>query len=218
MTGAEFLAYVKRIFIRSDKDTEIYEATTDVIADMRLQLKMQDSKTRASALGGCNNVGDYSLSLPSDFCHLIGDVTMNGDSDETDYGTLNKISIQEYDKKYTQRNMLSTDRDTGIPLDYCLYGTNIFVGPPVDKTDYNFYINYTTEDYTSISASISSVPFTSKYRNVLRMGVLGEMYGLLEQFDEANYWRGLYVDGLLKIKTKEDENVADKELVHYHGI
>lgn len=214
MTGPEFLAYVKRIFIRTDKDTEIYEATTDVIADVRLQLKPEDYKEEAY-IAGITSLGDYRIALPSDFKHLIGDVTV---VDESDNSTrkLTKLSKDAYDEKYGDR--LTSDPLDGFPVDFCIYAEQIYLGPVPDSVSYKYYMNYSTEDYTEIDGDTTSVPFTDRYRNIIRAGVLAEIYSGLEFFDEANYWRSLYIDGLVKIKANDDGNIADGMGVAYHGI
>lgn len=217
MTGTEFLAYVKRVFKRTDKDTEIYEATTDTIADMRLQLRAEDYKEEAY-IAGVTTLGEYRIALPSDFKHLIGDVTIV-DNTGVEVRRLTKISKQEYDKKYADRLYTTTsNQESDMPLDFCIYAEQIYLGPVPDSVSYQYYINYTTEDYTEVSGSTTSVPFTDRYRSIVRAGVLSEIYSGLEQFDESNYWRSLYVDGLVKIKSTDDMNTADYEHIKYNGI
>lgn len=217
MTGSQFLAYVKRIFKRTDKDTEIYEATTDIIADIRLQLKTEAYKEEAYN-AGISALGDYRIALPSDFGHIIGEITLV-DNSGGHTRILKKISKQTYDELYGDRlHSSSSNVDFAMPVHFCIYAKQIFVGPVPDSTAYSYYINYTTENYTEIDASTDPVPFTDRYRSVLRAGVLSEMYTGLEAIDEGNVWRQLYVDGLLKLKKNEDENLADTEGVVYHGI
>jgi hypothetical protein len=217
MTGAEFLAYVKRVLKRTDKDTEIYESTTDVIADIRMQLKTEDYKENI-AITGISTLGEVTLSLPSDFKHLIGDVVFVDDASGYTK-VLNKISKQTYDIMFGDYlHSAVTDMNTGIPSSYCLYGNEILVGPVPDSISYEYYINYTTEDFAEITAVTADVPFSGKYRKILRYGVLADVYEGMEFFEEANQWRALYVDGLMKIKITDDKNVDDKECVAYHGF
>jgi len=217
MTGSAFLAYVKRIFKRTDKDTEIYEATTDAIADIRLQIKAEDFKEEAY-VAGIATLGDYRISLPSDFGHLIGDITLVDDAGGHTR-TLNKISKQAYDEKYGDRlHSDLSDVNDAMPTDFCIYGGQIYLGCVPDDITYKYYINYTTEDFADITAVTADVPFSGKYRTILRAGVLADLYSGLEFFDEANYWRSLFNDGLLKIKANEDDNISSKEGVTYHGI
>jgi hypothetical protein len=217
MTGALFLAYVKRILKRTDKDTEVYEATTDTVADNKLQLKNEDFKTESAALT-ISALYDYAIDLPTSFQHLIGNVTLVDDSSPSDK-VLCKISKQTYDSRYGDRlHTTTSDIDVEEPEDFCIFGGQILLGPVPDSASYNYYINYTTEAYTEVTAVTDPVPFTTLYRSIVRFGVLADVYAGLESFDEANYWRQLYVDGLLKIKANEDDTVGDKEPVTYHGV
>jgi len=102
MDGATFYAYVLRKFIRTDKSTEVYEATTDTIANMLIKFKSDDFKEEAY-ITGISAVGDYQIALPSDFGHLIGNVSVIDTSDDNAYCEMNKISKQTYDEKYADR-------------------------------------------------------------------------------------------------------------------
>lgn len=217
MDGASFLTYVKRILRRTDKDTEVYEATTDTIADIRIQLKTDDYKEEAY-VAGISVLGDYRISLPSDFGHLIGSVTLVDDSSGYTR-TLNKITKQTYDDRYSDRlHSDLSDVNDAMPVDLCIYGGQIFLGPVPDLTTYKYYINYTTEAFTEVTALTTDVPFSGKYRSTLRAGVLAEVFSGMEQFDEAEYWRGKFNEGLSKLKANEDDNVSDRSGVIYHGI
>lgn len=218
MTGAEFLAYVKRKFIREDKDTEIYQATTDIIADIRLQSMSEDYKEEAYSTG-ISTLGEYKLGLPTDFGHLIGDITLIDVDSNSACGTLKKISKQRYDEKYSERLLGDyADMGSGEPYEYCIYGKQLFLGPVPDKTTYKYQFNYTTEDYTEVDASTDPVPFSDKYRNYLRAGVLAELHDGLENFEEAQYWRQMYIDGLNKIYFNDTTNTMDSVGASYSGV
>ncbi len=218
MTGAEFYAYLLRTLKRTDKSTEVYEAMTDTAFDMRLRFYSEDFKTRSSALTGCTTVGDYSLTLPTDFGHLIGQVSMKDDSSEQDYLPLLKISIEEYDRLYPDRQLDAASRDTGVPRHFCIYGGEIFVGPCVDKTTYDFVINYTQEDATDIVAGTVLVPFTDKYREVVKHGVLMRIYRDLEMYQEADIYEVKYEQGIAKIMANDEINSSATSVVRYSGI
>lgn len=218
MTGANFLLYLKRTFKRTDKDTELYEAITDTVFDMRLRFYPEDFKTRSSALTGCTAAGEYQLTLPTDFGHLIGEVSMKDDSVEQDYPPLSKINIETYDRLYPDRMLDSTDRDTGVPRHFCLYGGYIFIGPCVDGTNYKFYINYTQEDATDIAAGTVSVPFTDNYREVVKQGSLMRIKNDLELYEEAQVHERLYEQGIAKIAANDELNSNAVESVRYSGV
>lgn len=216
MTGAELLAYVKRSFKRTDKDDEIYEAMTDVVADVRIQLKTEDYKEEAF-IGGVAALGDYKVAVPLDFQHLIGDVTVVDDGNCVK--TLEKISKQAYDRLYGDRlHSAVADSTSGFPIHYCIYAQQIFLGPVPDSTSYVYQINYTTELYTAITASTDPVPFSEMHRTMLRAGILAEVYAGVEFFDESNYWREIYRSELLKLNSLDANNIADTQGVAYNGI
>lgn len=218
MIGSVFLTYVKRKFKREDKDTEIYQATTDTIADMRLQFKSEDYKEETYS-SGISTIGEYKLGLPSDYGHIIGNISIiDTDADEK-YPTLRKISKEKYDEKYNQRLLTDADSmDTATPTEFCIYAKQIYVGPVPDKTTYRYQFNYTTEDYTEIAADTDPVPFASMYRNVLRSGVLAEIHDGLENFEESAYWRAMYLQGLGKIADNDEDNIRDDDGVQFRGI
>lgn len=218
MTGANFLAYVKRTFKRTDKDTELYEAITDTVIDMRLRFYPEKYKTRSSALTGCSVVGDYTLTLPADFGHLIGEVAIKDDSAEQDYPPLTKISIEEYDRLYPDRILDAANRNTGLPQHFCLYGEEIFVGPCVDKTTYKFYINYTQEDMEDIIAGTADVPFTDKYREVVKAGALKRIYQDLGMYQDSQFQETTYEQGISKIISNDEVNSSANVNIKYSGI
>lgn len=218
MTGANLLAYIKRTFKRTDKDTELYESITDCVIDMRLRFYPEDFKTRSTALTGCTVKGDYSLTLPTDFGHLIGQVSIKDDSSEQYYPPLVKISIEDYDRLYPGRMMDAAQRDTGVPRHFCLYGGDIFVGPCVDKTTYDFLINYTQEAATDIVAGTTSVPFTDKYREVVKAGTLMRIYRDLEMYQEADIQEGHYEQGIGKIIANDEMNSSATGSINYSGV
>lgn len=217
MDGLSFLNYVKRIFKRTDKDTEIYEATTDTIADIRIQMKTEDYK-EDSFVTGISTLGYYTIDLPTSFGHLIGNVTIVDDASGYTK-VLNKISKQTYDEKYGDRlHTDSADVNDDIPEDFCIYSGKIYLGPVPDLTTYKYHINYTTEAFAEVTAATDPVPFTNKYRRTLRAGVLADIYGGLEMFDESAFWEGEYNKGLIKLKANDDDNISNEEGVTYHGI
>ena len=133
MTSTELLAYVLRVFKRTDKDTEVYEAMTDIVADIKYDTKLEAVKEEAYSTG-ITTLGEYKMGIPTDFQSLIGDITIvepnNNDSRE-----LNKISKMEYDLKYPDRLFDAyADMHSGMPCDYCLYANQLF-----NKRYYSYY-------------------------------------------------------------------------------
>lgn len=218
ITGSETYTYCLAILKRTDKSTEVYQSITDTVRDMRLRFRSEDFKSINTALA-ISTIGNYSAALPSDFGHLIGDVMMKETASDEDYLSLNKISIEEYNRKYSSRfNTAVGNKDTGIPYDYCIFGGNLLVGPPVDKTTYEFRFAYSTEDEVEINSATSNVPFTDRYRKTVRYGVLKEMYLLMENYEEADLWSKLYEIDLAKIIENDNQNVKDNLPIKYSGI
>jgi len=217
MTGQQFRDYVIKKFKRTDKDTELYQATTDVIADIRLLFPTERYKEEAY-ITGISTLGDYRIALPSDFGHLIGSLTVVDDDDTTN--TLIKISKQEYDELYPYRLATAVaNRITGYPKHFCIYGEQIFIGPVPDAITYRYQMNYTTEAYTEVTSVTDPVPFTDEYRNILRAGVLYELYNGLEQYEEANYWEQKYLEGVAKMKNNDENNIGNtSSTIAYSGV
>jgi hypothetical protein len=221
MDGATFNTYVLNKFIRTDKTTQLYEATTDTIALMRIKFNADNYKEEAY-LAGISTSGDYKLGVPTDFGQIIGLVRVTETDSDQDYPNLNKISKLEFDERYPDSVLTSaSSKNLGVPRDFCVYAQQILIGPVPDKTTYRYYINYTTEDATDVDASTDPVPFTAelRHRNVLRNGVLFELNDGLENFEEASYYKSLFLDGLNDIILQEARNTDSGGLsVRYNGI
>lgn len=218
MTGANFYTYVIDTFKRTDKSTQVYQAMTDVVMDMRLRFQSESYKTISTALT-ISSLGGYSVALPTDFGHLIGDVICKETTQDIDYDPLNKISIQEFNDKYSARfNTAYGNKLAGIPTDFCVFGGNLLVGPPVDRTTYEFRLAYTQESATDITSVTTSVPFTDKYRKCVRYGVLQLLYEGMELYEESDKWRERYEIDLQKIIENDKQNVRDNGFIAYSGI
>ena len=220
MTGTEFLAYVKRKFKRTDKDTELYEAMTDTIALMKIKFK-SDKYKEETAVSGISTLGEYRLGLPSDFGHIIGNISITDTADDSQYDPLKKISKQKYDELYTDRLLTAVGNvNTALPRHFCVYSDQLYLGPVPDKTTYKYQMNYTTEESTDVVAGTDPVPFTQelRFRNVLRNGVLFEIYDGMENFEEASYYKSTFLDGLNDIILMEERNMADEGTVCYNDF
>lgn len=218
MTGSELYTYILEVLKRTDKSTEVYEAITDVVMDMRLRFNSEDYKSISSDLT-ITTIGNYTITLPTDFGRLLGDPMVRDDSSDQDYQTLKKISIGRFNELYSDRyNDTVGNRNTGTPVHYCVFSGDVLVGPPVDKNSYVFRIPYTQEAGTAIVSGTSSVPFTSRYRKTVRYGVLKEIYLMLENFQEAEMWSNLYEADIQKIINNDMANIRDDSPMEYNGI
>jgi hypothetical protein len=220
MTGANFLAYVKQIFKRTDKDTEIYTAVADAVMDMRSRMISEDALKVSAALTGCTTIGSYTLTLPTDFGHLIGDVLIKDTAADDVYLPLTRISKPEWDIKYNQALATAVgNRLTGTPLHYCLFGGVIYIGSPVDKTTYEFKINYSLEDEPTYTAVTATIPFTDQFREVVRAGTLQRMFREVGNYPESDIWGAVYIDGVMNIIENDDFNRdGSVQQMNYSGI
>ena len=218
MTGEELLSYVKRKYKRTDKDTEIYEAATDIIADMRLLFHSEDYK-EDTTVTAIDTLGNYTMNLPDAFGHLIGDVRVVDTDSDAIVGDLDKISKQAYDRLYLDTLLAAAgSKNTGVPKHFCIYDNKIYVGPVPDSTDYSYTINYTSEDFGTIAAATDPVPFTDNYRNTVRSGILFELHNGMENYEEASYWEAKFLEGVSKISSNDRENIDDKSNVVYNDV
>lgn len=218
MTGQAFYDYCLAVIKRPDKSTEIYQAMADVIMDMRLRFYARDYEKFSTELA-ISSIGDFSVALPSDFGHNIGKVSVRDSASDQSYPPTDKISIDTFNKLYAQRNNTAVgNRLTGPPNHFCIFGGNLLIGPPVDKTTYKFKMTYTQEDAPTIDASTTLVPFTDKYRKTVRYGVVKEVYLILENYQEADAWSTLFEQDLAKIVNNDNANRRDDEPIYYNGV
>jgi hypothetical protein len=215
MTGQQMYDYVLNKFKRTDKSTEAYQAMTDVIADMRIQF-LSDKYSEEAYLS-IATVGGYILPYPADMGHFIGNISFVNTVDNSSYPPLTNISKQRYDELYFDR-LQSTNQTTGVPQHFCVYGEQIFIGPIPDSINYRYQINYTTEAFVSIDSTTLDVPFSNKHRNILRSGVLAELHNGIENYQEAQFWKQEYLDGLGKVASSENFDKTDEEPITYSGI
>ena len=218
MTGEEVRDYIVRKFKRTDKDTEIYEAITDIVADMRLRI-MSDNYSEEAYIAGIDTLGDYRIAVPTDMGHFIGNISVTETGDDKSYPDLIKISKNRYDELYVKRLLTTVaNRGSDTPKHFCIYGQQIFIGPVPDKTTYVYQINFTTEAFTAVTSATTDVPFSTRYRNTIRSGVMRELHNGLENYEESMFWDNLYLNELVKILDNDRENKADDEGMEYSGF
>jgi hypothetical protein len=220
MTGLQLYNYILQTFKRTDKSTEVYTAIADTVMDMRSRMISDDFSAVSAALTGINAVGDYELTLPTDFGHLIGDVLIKDTSSDDVYLPLNKIIKTEWDVKYNQALSTSAgNRLTGTPTEYCIFAGKIYLGSPVDKLTYEFKINYTTEDLPTYTAVTAAIPFTDQFREVVKAGTLQRMFREVGNYPESDIWGAVYVDGVMNIIANDDFNRdGSVQSINYSGV
>lgn len=214
MTGSDFYTYILNVFKRTDKETEVYEAMTDTVMELRARFLADDFKTVVSNLV-VSALGGYTIDLPTAFGHIIGDVIVleNGQGSYP----LHKRTKETYDRLYPHPADTTIVRSK--PIDYCLFGGKIYLGPVPDSiTKYAYKLSYTTEDETAIAAGTASVPWTDRFRWIIRDLVLDKLYAGLGFDAEAQKFKLRGEEGLAIMVANDAFNTDATEAVDYQGI
>lgn len=200
--GADFYAYVRRALKRTDKETEVFDALKDTIDEMRLRLIFPEDETDGDTTDTISALGDYRIALEGDFGHFLSAVVII----DGNFGyTLDKISKSEYDRRYTGFGTGASSR--GRPKAFCIYGGNILVGPVPDKTTYVYKLSYSADDLASYDSDSVSIPFSDKYRELLRWGVLTKVFSdILKNDDQAAKFGTLFENRMKVIERRLDRN------------
>jgi hypothetical protein len=179
MSGSDWYAYVLRQgFKRTDKETEVYECTTDAIQEMRRRFNFNESQTEATTTDTITVEGDFKLTAETDLGFLTGIVL-----EDDDIGTpLTQLNKSQYDQMYPGVNVES---DRGYPRHYCYYAGQIYIGPIPDRQDYVYRLTYSRSGGT-ITTLTTGVPFTALYRDILLEKVFERLYEMLGEEDEAD--------------------------------
>ncbi len=197
MIGSALYTYILETFKRTDKSTEVYEAITDTVKDIKIRCPFEDLKY-VTYVSPFTTVGDYKYAIPSDCGHLIGEVKL---LDSGDSWVLEKISKEEYDR--LEPNPTYASVDTGKPTHYCVYGGEFYFYPPTDSTAYQIEFNYSSEDETDITSATANVAYSTRYRECLKAGVLYRMYRDLGNDEETKKWVAVYENEIGKIILRE---------------
>lgn len=213
MLGSDFYAYCLRVFKRTDKETDFYEALTDVIMDIKLRYFFEDFKEEAYS-GAIVSLGDYKIQLPQDFGYLIGDAVLQdaGGNDKQ----LKKLDKATFDLKYPNPNSLLDQRS--FPEHYCIYSGQLLLGPVPDSIDYQYQINYSTEAAEQITALTANVPFSDRYRWILRYLVLGELYSNMGFDSEGAKFKSKGEDGIALMVARDEWNTDPFSTQDYKDI
>lgn len=212
MTGAEFYAFVLRTFIRTDKETEFYEAVNNTLREMRRRHSFNENKVE-SYTTGISALGDYMLDLPSNFGTLLSDVVLS--KTDTQYPPLQKLDKTVFDKKYP--NPTSTNVNKSQPQHFCLFASKIILGPVPDSLSYLYTMSYATKLVTKITSATGTMPFDD-FEEGLKYGVLARLYADLEDDAMATKYFTLFEKLFAEYITQDKENTAAPKQVAYHGI
>lgn len=183
LSGSSMYDYVLKVFKRTDKSAEVYEAMQDTIDDMTKRHPFREMKVEAYTTAGITTATDYRLEIPLDFEHLLGDVRLiDGSSSKP----LNKLSKAQFDIKYPYLSDPNTSPN--VPKDFCLWNNQILIGPIPDLSTYGYEISYARKNTTTIDSSTAAVPLSDNHRDTIRAGVLARLFEVMEDYEKAAYW------------------------------
>lgn len=201
MTGSDWRDYLlRRGFKRTDKDTELYEATTDAIQEMRRRFMFDEAEVETTTTDTISVLGDFKLDLESDFGLILG-ISIEDDDTGTNLIQRNKV---EFDRLHASINVES---DHGYPRDFCIYAGEIQIGPIPDRTTYLYRKKYSRRAGT-ITSSTTGVPFTNLYRDILAENVEARLYGGLDKPDIASFHRQTFEDAFTFAQRRERMNAG----------
>lgn len=216
-TGSFMLDYIKRTFKRTNKDTELYEAMTDVVIDIKKRTLAEEFKVEAYTTG-ITALGDYKLPVPFDFGHLIGDMTIIDEASQQAYCIIRKVSKETFDELYPERLLTGGNQERGIPQHFCLFAEMFHLGPAPDDASYLYQINYTTEAVVDIDSDTTEVPFTDKNRYMVKCGALSKIYYDMGFDQEGAKWEAKYEQELQKYIDNDDFNIEPLSNMNYSEI
>ena len=199
LSGSQWLAYVLRGgFKRTDKDTEIYEETTDAIQEMRRRFMFDEAEVEMTSTDTISVLGDYKITPESDHGLMLG-INIIDDENAT---PLTFKSKHDFNLLYPD---ISVTADRGYPEHFTVYGGYILLGPIPDSTSYSYRISYSSRAGV-VSSGTASVPFTALYRDVLREKVLEKMYFLMEDFEKSAQHEAKFERKWLDVTRRERQN------------
>jgi len=205
MTVVNFLAYVKRVLKRTDKDVEILEAENETLSDIASRHDFEAYMFQ-SWVPCVVKQEDYPL--PTDLLHLQHPIRLLEGTGTNDKGwNLKWLTKAEYDAK--EPNPHRTSPSDSEPSCYTVYSDSILLYPIPDSTDYLIEINWGKVP-TTLSGDSDTSSFKAVWDEVVKHGTLFRMFASLELYQEAEYWRALYEQGIAKMIDRD----MDKKRSH----
>ena len=188
-TRLEFLSYVKRIFKRTDKDTEIYEALNETIQDIGRRRPLGDYKFQSWV--PCV-VGQEDYPLPSNLLQLMHPIRLLEGNSTTDSGyPLHFLSKEEYD--IVEPNPNRTSPSTGKPWAYTIFSDSILLTDPPDSANYLIEISW-GKIPTSLDSDSDVHSLTENWDEVIKWGTLWRLFAGVGLYEDATFWEAKFED------------------------
>lgn len=193
LTGPQMLAYVRRSgFLRDDMDAEAYDAITDTVLEMEQLFDFDERQIDTPSSSTITALGGYKLPVEQDQGFLIT-VRVNYNNYSQ---ALQKISKACYDYLYPAP---SSQQYRGFPGFYAVFGGNILLGAPPDNVLYTYQVAYSKILTAVIDGVTNPVPFSSRYREVLKDGTMMRLFYNLKDIPTAQAWQAKYEAGYDRI-------------------
>jgi hypothetical protein len=205
MTGSDFYDYLVRTFGRTDKPTEVYEAITDTIRDLRLRYHFDEATEELTSTDTIGTLGDFKIELESDMAMLLGVVVEDGDTAHP----LTLRTKKQFDELYPDINV--TDNG-GFPSDYCIFGGSIYIGPQPDSTGYVYRLSQSTRGGV-VTSSTTAIPFTGVDRELVKHGALSRLFVVMEEPNLAAVHEALFEKRLNINVDRERKNKGEGHFV-----
>lgn len=217
-TLTQFLTYIKYDFKRDDKDTEITQAYNDTLRHLS-GFKALEGRKFTSYI--TTTIGREDYVLPTTYSRVLHPVRIIEATTLDNGYPLNKISREEYAKRYINPNIVdSTVLSKSMPVDYCIYENAIHVGPIPDKATYVLEIDWARIS-TAQAAGSDLQELGEEWEEVIKWGTLFRLYAGLGLDDEAAKWKILYQDpelGYPYLMKKQDDNTETFGKVVYNDL
>lgn len=212
-TGSQFRDYLVRSWKRTDKDTEIYEALTDTVREVRRRLPLLDDEVEQATTDTISVLGDYKLSLESDQGRDISSIVVR---DGDDSWPLIKLSREEFNRRYPNPDASNVHKDK--PVHFTIWNNIIYLGHVPDATTYTYQIFFTSDDGAALTSVTNPVPYSNLYREILKWGCLARLNADLKNNEEAAKWAGLYEDGINEIESRNNKIKHVVRHTKYRGV
>jgi hypothetical protein len=172
-TRVNYLAYVKRSFKRTDKDTEIYEALDETINDIASRHPFQ--------------VLQYQLHLSHPIRILEGGATND------DGWPLEQLTKEQYD--WYEGNPNRTSPSTGRPWGYTIFSDSILLTDIPDSQGWQIEINWGKNPTLPTADGDTAHPFGTVWDETVKWGILARMYEQIGLGAESDRFSQLYEVG-----------------------
>jgi hypothetical protein len=192
-------------------DDELYDALTDTVMEMEQLFRFDEREKETTTTDTITVSGDYKITLESDFGHLINVVLV--DSDTTI--PLDRISKTAYDLLY---NTPPSNEDLGYPKHFAVFANQLYIGPPPDDVTLSYRLAYSQRLTSVIDATTDPVPFSGKYREVLKDGTMRRLFKNLKHWDTAAAFKNDFLEGMNRAMAQERRNRGGAVNVAYNDV